>query len=120
MILEILYEKNIAERSIIQSFDVRTLQYIHKHHPDIKLALLIENKNSIKHNLNDLGFIPDIYSPDFTLIDAELIEFCHQKKMKVIPWTVNELSDMQRLILLGVDGLISDYPDKFKSLLLKN
>ncbi|WP_239541057.1 glycerophosphodiester phosphodiesterase [Cryomorpha ignava] len=116
LLLEIIYEKGIAERTIIQSFDTRTLQYIHIKHPDIKLALLIENDKSIEHNIQALGFIPDIYSPDFTLVNANLIAFCHRKKIEVIPWTVNELSDMKVLILLGVDGLISDYPDRFKSL----
>lgn len=116
LILEILYDKGIAERSIIQSFDPRTLQYIRKNHPKIKLALLVENQNSIENNIGGLGFIPDIYSPDFTLVNEETIEFCRQKNMKIIPWTVNELSDMQKLVQLGVDGIISDYPDKFKDL----
>jgi len=116
LILDILYEKGIAKRCIIQSFDNRTLKYIRKNHPDIKLALLIENENSAEHNIRELGFNPDIYSPEFTLVNAELIAFCRRLEIEVIPWTVNELDDMNKLILLGVDGLISDFPNKFKSL----
>lgn len=116
LLLEIIYDKGVTERTIVQSFDNRTLKYIHKKNPNINLALLIENEESIEHNLRDLGFNPDIYSPDFSLVNAELIAFCQRNKIKVVPWTVNEISDMKKLISMGVDGLISDYPDRFKSL----
>jgi glycerophosphoryl diester phosphodiesterase len=59
-----------------------------------------------------LGFTPDIYSPDFTLVNKELIAFARQKEMQVIPWTVNEREEMNELIEMGVDGLITDYPDR--------
>lgn len=116
LLMEIIHKKGITDRTIIQSFDNRTLRYVRRKYPKVKIALLIENDASIEHNLHDLGFNPDIYSPDFTLVNAELIAFCQRKQIEVIPWTVNELSDMKRLILLGVDGLISDYPDRFKCL----
>ncbi len=116
LLLQIILEKGIASRTIIQSFDNRTLKYIHKHYPEIKTALLVENTLGIEQNIDNLGFFPTIYSPDFSLVDADLIAFCRARKIQVIPWTVNEVSDMKRLIALGVDGLISDYPDRFKSL----
>ena len=40
--------------------------------------------------------------------------------LRVIPWTVNERADMERLIDLGVDGLISDYPDRLRAVLADN
>jgi len=116
LLLEIIFEKDIAGRTIIQSFDDRTLKYIHEYYPQIKTALLVENILGIEQNIDNLGFLPDIYSPDFSLVNEDLIAFCHARNIQVIPWTVNEVSDMKRLIMLGVDGLISDYPDRFKSL----
>ncbi|HEY0355322.1 MAG TPA: glycerophosphodiester phosphodiesterase family protein, partial [Flavisolibacter sp.] len=62
------------------------------------------------------GFIPNVYSPHFSLVTAELIKNCRQKNIKVIPWTVNNVEEMKRLIGLGVDGIISDYPDLFSQL----
>ncbi len=104
--------KNISERTNLQSFDVRILQEIKKKDPAIKLALLVENKDGLEINLNRLGFIPEIYSPDFVLVDEALVKDVHAKGIKLISWTVNEVRDIARLINIGADGIISDYPDR--------
>ncbi|MCA1763740.1 MAG: hypothetical protein LC664_12230 [Flavobacteriales bacterium] len=67
-------------------------------------------------NLSDLGFTPDVYSPDYALVNPNLVSFCRERKMELIPWTVNETDEMQNLINMGVDGIISDYPNKFGEL----
>ena len=76
------------------------------------IGLLIENKDSLQTNLDLLGFIPDMYNPEFTLVTIELIKELHQKNIQIVPWTVNEISDMKRLIAMGVDGIITDYPNR--------
>lgn len=116
LLLEVIFKTGISERAIVQSFDIRTLQYIRQNHPEIKLALLVDNNLSPAENLDTLGFTPDIYSPDFILVSDNLIAFCRSKNMKIIPWTVNELREMKELISMGVDGLISDFPNKYLSL----
>lgn len=113
LLLKVIQEKNISDNIYIQSFDVRTLQYLHKIKPGIKTVLLVENRLTVKQNLKILGFIPTVYSPEFILLDTEDIEYLHQKRIKVIPWTINEAADMKKIISLGVDGLISDYPDRY-------
>jgi glycerophosphoryl diester phosphodiesterase len=59
-----------------------------------------------------LTFKPDVYSPFFKLLDKKTVKRCHKKGIKVIPWTVNETADMQAVINLGVDGIITDYPNR--------
>lgn len=113
LIADVITAGGVRERTVLQSFDVRTLQYAHNHHPDLRLALLIENKDSPEKNLAVLGFTPHIYSPHFELVDAALISFCESQGMKLIPWTVNDAENIKKLIAMGVDGIISDYPDKF-------
>jgi glycerophosphoryl diester phosphodiesterase len=113
LLLKVIEEKKIKNRVYIQSFDVRTLQYLHKINPDYKTVLLVENKLSIKENLKLLGFKPNVYSPEFILLDEKAIRYLHRKNIKVIPWTVNERTDIKKIINLGVDGLISDYPDRY-------
>ena len=110
------------DRVVIQSFDFRVLKYWHAKYPEVRLAALVENKKSVDENLQELGFIPSIYSPDFKLLSVEVVKELHTKiadsngrkhhKLRVIPWTVNEVSDMLVLKGMGVDGFITDYPDR--------
>ncbi len=116
LIWAIVEAEDIAERFTLQSFDVRTLQEVRHSGLPIRLALLIEDtgrspEKSFRSGLGALGFVPDIYSPDFRLVDEGVIEAAHRGGMLVIPWTVNEPEDMVRLRALGVDGLITDYPN---------
>lgn len=116
MLMKVILLKKIEGRVIIQSFDRRTLQYLHKKYPSIKTALLVEalNRNSFRKQLKDLAFTPTIYSPNQALVNANLISECHQRNIQVITWTVNDKKEITRLKKLGVDGIISDYPDLFK------
>ncbi|MBL7872338.1 MAG: glycerophosphodiester phosphodiesterase [Cyclobacteriaceae bacterium] len=100
------------DRVVIQSFDFRVLKYWHEKYPEVRLAALVENKRSVESNLADLGFTPSIYSPYFMLLSNADVKFLHEKKIRVIPWTVNEEKDMLALKGMGVDGFITDYPNR--------
>jgi len=100
------------ERVVIQSFDFRVLRYWHEKYPKVRLAALVENQKSIDENLSDLGFKPSIYSPYFTLLSRDKVRYLQQQKIRVIPWTVNDLPDMKRVKDMGVDGFITDYPNR--------
>ncbi|MCU0420710.1 MAG: glycerophosphodiester phosphodiesterase [Cyclobacteriaceae bacterium] len=100
------------DRVVIQSFDFRVLRYWHGRYPDVRLAALVENKKSIDDNLADLGFTPSIYSPYFKLLTRSQVKYLHQKKIRVIPWTVNDPKDMLAVKGMNVDGLITDYPNR--------
>lgn len=113
LVVEVLKSKNIKDKATIQSFDVRVLQYLHKAYPSYKLAYLVY-KDDVKTNLEKLGFIPPIYSPAYKLLNKAVVGEIHQKNMKVIPWTVNDVAEMKKLLDWGVDGIITDYPDKGK------
>jgi glycerophosphoryl diester phosphodiesterase len=100
------------DRVLIQSFDFRVLRYWHEKHPEVRLAALIENNRSVHANLTELGFTPSVYSPYFKLINNDDIRYLKQKKIRIIPWTVNEIEDIKKIRGMGVDGLITDYPDR--------
>ena len=68
---------------------------------------------TIVKQLKDIGYTPDIYSPEFTLVTPELIKNCHDLNMKIIPWTVNDKKKIEELKKMGVDGIITDYPNLF-------
>jgi glycerophosphoryl diester phosphodiesterase len=99
------------DRFIIQSFDPRVLIYMKKKYPEIQLSYLSEKKESPDDVKRTLGFTPQIFSPDFNQLSSDDIPLFHAQGMRVIPWTVNNREDMKRLIGMGVDGIITDYPD---------
>ena len=97
----------------LQSFDTAILFDLAARYPQIRLSYLIEEQEISASTAQDLGI--DLYaiSPDYTLLNAELVKEYQKQGLKVIPWTVNEVSDMKRLIAWEVDGIITDYPDRF-------
>lgn len=113
LVLKVCRSRGIVDRMNIQSFDVRPLQVIHQLDSSVKLAFLTANTKTIEENLKELGFTPDIYSPIYKTVNKEAVEFCHQKNMQIIPWTVNTKAEIDALIALGVDGIITDYPNLF-------
>ena len=112
LVFALIEEYDITDRVTIQSFDFRTLQYFNEWHIDVELALLIENDLGWEINVDSLGFNPEIYSSDYPLLSQEIVADLQSNSMKVIPWTVNKEEDISRLLSWGVDGIISDYPNR--------
>ena len=99
-------------RVVIQSFDFRILKVWHNQYPDIRLSALVENRKSLTSNLKELGFTPSVYSPYYKKVTPEMVTKCRQLNMRLIPWTVNDEREMLALKGMGVDGFITDYPDR--------
>lgn len=96
----------------LQCFDPPTLSEIHRQNPRISLAYLDESPGQVAEKVAALGFKPEIYSPWERKLTAEIIAEAHDLGLRVIPWTVNEVIRMRELIGLGVDGIITDYPNR--------
>ncbi len=107
-IIKAKMEKNV----IVQSFDVRPLQELRKLSVKLPLALLVMNKDGFEKNLEKLGFQPDTYSPHYSLVNEELIKYVRERNIKIVPWTVNEIADLERMKTFDLDGIITDYPDR--------
>lgn len=112
-VMQVLEIANLGERLIIQSFDPRALNYLHQNYPNLRLAYLSEDGNrSAAEQISDLGFMPEIYSCEYGLLDQTTVSGLQSSGIKVIPWTVNDLKDAEQLKAWGVDGIITDYPAK--------
>jgi glycerophosphoryl diester phosphodiesterase len=108
-------------RVTVEAFDWRIPRYIRPRRPDISLGWLTRPETA-SHLWWDTDPLPSVASSvareggpiwapfHATLTEAEVAE-AHDHGLLVLPWTVNDLADMQRLIAWGVDGLISDRPD---------
>lgn len=118
LVMEVVKAKKLEHRSYLQSFDFRPLQILHRKYPGIVTAVLISgsDKRSLAQQLQDLGYSPEMYSPHYSLVTPELVAECHKRNIKLIPWTVNTIEEMRKMKSLGVDGIITDYPDYFSKL----
>lgn len=112
--LNIIETKKITSRVIIQSFDREVLEYLHQQYPHVKTAYLISNgQDDFKENLKKLSFKPTAYSPPYKQVTAAMVEYCHKNSIQVVTWTVNNKEEIIRLKQMGVDAVMSDYPDYF-------
>jgi len=115
--VELLYNQltslDVLDRAIIQSFDPSTLIAMRERDPEVKLAMLVYNEvQSVERMTEILGFTPDIWSPSYGLVTPLLVDKTDRLGMELIPWTVNNRSEMIRLLEMGVDGIITDYPNR--------
>jgi len=114
--IKIIRGKNIGDRVIIQSFDREALEYLHQKYPTMKTAYLVFiGQDDFHNNLKKLSFKPTAYSPFYKLVTPDMISYCHTNNIQVVVWTVNTREDIGHLKQMGVDAVISDYPDYFLS-----
>ena len=99
-----------AARCTIQSFDYRTLKVVEREAPEIATAYLTERATSVPALVHAAG--ARLWSPDFRALDAAKVAAARALGLKIIAWTVNEPADIARAVELGLDGIISDYPDR--------
>lgn len=118
-VLAVVREEGVAPRVTLQSFDPRTLEAAHRRAAPVRTALLVgwSGDEGLTDNLSALSFVPDVYSPDARLVDEALVEAVHERGLTLVPWTVNEPEAMRRLLRLGVDGVITDYPNRGRAVL---
>lgn len=122
--LAVIDEARAAGRVIVEAFDWRVQQYIRRDRADIRLAWLtrpetIANARLWWDGLEPVPSVPGVvaaqggpvWTPDFTTLTREDVAEAQALGLIVLPWTVNQPEDMDRLIGWGVDGLISDRPD---------
>ena len=104
---------------IISSFHHDKIKRLQELEPKLKLALLtgsefIEIEKYL--SVNDLNSYS--YHPEKNFISRETVKTLHEKGIKVFVWTVNKEEDLEYLISIGIDGIITNYPDIMKELLM--
>jgi glycerophosphoryl diester phosphodiesterase len=134
-LLTVIRDAGMTRRVMVQSFDWRTLRLIQSIEPGIRTVyltvqgrnsnnvadpswtggLLLRDHPSVAHMIKAGG--GHVWSPNFDNVDAAAVKAAQQLGLQVIPWTVNAVADMQRLIDWGVDGIIIDYPDRLREVM---
>jgi glycerophosphoryl diester phosphodiesterase len=107
---DLIRSMNIGRRCTVISTDVRPLQLMKRLNQKVNIGLKVENEESVTDNIEALGFIPELYLPSYACTDGVCIHDAQVLGMKVVPSGANELLDMNELLSMGVDGLLTDYP----------
>ena len=137
-VIEVLRTEGVAERSTIQSFDWRTLRAANAIAPEMTTVCLTAEQRWLDNlqrgrpgasawtaglDADDFATVPDliaaagcgVWSPYYGDLDEAALARAHALGLEVVVWTVNEPPEMRRLIELGVDGIISDFPDRLRT-----
>ena len=134
-LVKLVRDAGMAGRVTIQSFDWRTLQIAQAIAPEIPTAYLsFQNAGNdtitsgvwtAGYRITDYPDIPSmvkaaggaIWSPNGGAVTEDLVKKAHALGLKVLPWTINNPPEMDKLIGWGVDGIISDYPDRLRAVM---
>lgn len=123
---DVARQAGALDRVTFQSFDWRAPRWLRRSHPDLAYAWLTRPETVANAPLWWDRPVPDsvpeavaaegggTWTPAWDSIAAAEVAAAHALGLRVVPWTVNEPADMARLRAWGVDGLISDYPDRLE------
>jgi glycerophosphoryl diester phosphodiesterase len=140
-VVKVVRAAGMEARTTIQSFDWRTLKVVQKIAPNIATVALTTQRPGEDHvqigvpgpspwlgglDVDDFGgSVPrlveasgaSVWSPNYLDVEAKQVEEAHALGLAVVPWTVNETADIERVLAMGVDGIISDRPDRLRAVL---
>ena len=113
-LVALVRERGLAQRVTVQSFDAEALRAVGRLAPDLERVALVDELEQIEPMLSTGA---RVLSPRSSLLREGDIERYHHRGLRVIPWTVNTVDEMRRLIDWHVDGIITDRPDLLLDLL---
>ncbi|HXG08625.1 MAG TPA: glycerophosphodiester phosphodiesterase family protein [Gemmataceae bacterium] len=116
-VVEAIRSAGMVERTGVCSFDHRCLRALRRLEPRLRTAVLIYNTAPVAPAELVRQADAHAYGPDFEFLDERQVRQLHAAGVPVVPWTVNEVRDMERLLDWGVDGIATDYPDRLAALL---
>jgi glycerophosphoryl diester phosphodiesterase len=111
-----LQKAQSAPRTIVISFDPATLTPLRRLDPSIMTGLLVEEAegNCVQLAL-DLGARQ--LCPKISAVTPELVAKAHGADLQLVTWTANSVTEMRSMIAAGVDGIMTDFPDRLRALI---
>lgn len=117
--VRLIEDNDMVERVIVSSFSIASLRRVRRLNPHIALGLLYARVETplFPALARLLGTPFEALHPEFGLVTPRYMAGARRRGLPVNAWTVNEVEQMRRLIELGVDGIITNYPDRLRALL---
>jgi glycerophosphoryl diester phosphodiesterase len=115
-VAQIMNARNAFGDSIVSSFDWECLKKIQQIDPRIRIGLLTDDK-PVDLMMNAVAMRAYAINPHFEIVTADLCAAAHQRGFKVFTWTVDQEAGMRALIEAGVDGIMTNYPDRLRDIL---
>ncbi|MBI4853822.1 MAG: glycerophosphodiester phosphodiesterase [Acidobacteria bacterium] len=117
---ELISKNNLYNRVIVSSFNPLVLHHLKKLAPNIAKGLLFEfHLPAYVRSISSTVLKLQALHPNSKLIDKKFMAKARQFGYLINTWTVNEIEEMRQLIHLGVDAIITDYPDRLKQIFLE-
>lgn len=107
--VELIEEYGIESSCVVTSFSYAALKKVKQLNPKIKTGLIANAVTSVA--LTKLKFI-DVLSLNHLLVNRTVVSAAHQNGKRIFVWTVDKSSEMEKLIAMGVDNIITNRPDK--------
>jgi glycerophosphoryl diester phosphodiesterase len=116
LVLADLQQAGALTRTTLLSFDKRVLQEARRVVPALRLCLLIEDAAPIADHFRELGFLPEVFGPNFRLLTPGMVAELRRLGVELVPWTVNEPEDLRSVLRYHPLGITTDYPDRLIAL----
>lgn len=116
-IVEAVKHADVADRTRLRSFDHRCVRAVRHLCPSLRTAVLVGDMAPTDPVQLTRAAQATTYCPSMHFVDERLVRQLHQAGVSVLPWTVNDPSDLNRLLDWGVDGVTTDYPERFAQIL---
>jgi glycerophosphoryl diester phosphodiesterase len=112
-VVRLIRERDLERRLLISSFNPFALWRTRRLAPDLKLGLLYAHNLPLPLRGTWLAFLsrPEALHPDYLMVNETLVAQARARGQEVNTWTVNEPEEMRRMMVLGVNGIITDRPD---------
>ena len=128
-VLDVVHDLGVDDRCFVHSFNWSVLERAREVAPEVARSALVESGvtwvpgspwtggvdvaahgDDMAAGAAEVG--AHVLSPEHVLVDAALVDRAHDLGLGVLPWTVNDPDDIRAVVAAGVDGLVSDYPDR--------
>jgi len=115
-VAQIMQARDAFADSIVSSFDWEYLKKIQQLHFNIRIALLTEEK-PVDLMINAVAMRAHAINPRWDMVTPDLCKAAHERGLKVYTWTVDADARMRALIECGVDGIMTNFPERLRTVL---